>query len=151
MSSLIPFDKKNSEIQRRHSNFFDVERIFENFFNDDFFPSFFRESSQMRVDIKENEKEYVLEADLPGVKKEDITIEINDNRLTISAKNDESVEEQRENYIRKERKFSSMVRSFGLENVKSDKITAKHENGVLTLILPKVENKGNNGRRIEIN
>jgi len=87
---------------------------------------------------------------MPGVRKEDINIEINDNRLTISANRDERVEEKRDNYIRKERRTSSMARSFSIDNVEADKITAKHENGVLTLILPKKEQSKPRGRKIDI-
>ena len=110
------------------------------------FPVFF-EGGNLRVDISENEKEYVLEAELPGIRKEDISIEVNDDRLTISANQDERVEEKRDNYIRKERKASRMTRSFCFDNVDTDKITAKHDNGVLTLILPKKEQSNREERK----
>lgn len=153
MSGLIPFDKKNNGVQRKNCSLFDLfdmDRVFENFFNDTVFPSHFNNSGQMRVDISENDKEYILEAELPGVKKEEINMEVHDDRLTISVKKDEKAEEKKDNYLRRERRTSSMVRSFSIENVVSDKITAKHENGILTLVLPKKEETKPKGRKIDI-
>ncbi|MCX7842419.1 MAG: Hsp20 family protein, partial [Clostridia bacterium] len=94
--------------------------------------------------------EYILEAELPGVKKDEINLEVHDDRLTISVKKDEKAEEKKDNYLRRERRTSSMVRSFSIENIISDKITAKHENGILTLILPKKEETKPKGRKIDI-
>ncbi|HOQ38265.1 MAG TPA: Hsp20/alpha crystallin family protein [Acetivibrio sp.] len=148
MFGLVPFGRRGME--RRNGDLFDIDNFFDDFFNEPTFPVFFGNAGNMRVDIKENEKEYVLEAEMPGVRKEDINIEINDNRLTISANRDERVEEKRDNYIRKERRTSSMARSFSIDNVEADKITAKHENGVLTLILPKKEQSKPRGRKIDI-
>lgn len=129
---------------------FDIDRVFENFFNDTIFPAHYSNSGQMRVDIKENDKEYILEAEMPGVRKEDINIEIEDDRLTIRVKSDESTEEKQGNYLRKERRASSMARSFSIENLLAEKITAKHENGILTLTLPKKEETGGKRRKIDI-
>ncbi len=149
MLGLVPFERKNNEIQR-YNSLFDIDRIFENFFNDTVFPSLYSNSSHMRVDIRETEKDYILEADLPGVEKEDINIEIHDNRLTISVQSDEKKEEQKGNYIRRERRLSSMVRTFAIDNIQSDKISAKYENGVLVLTLPKKEEAKPKGRKINI-
>lgn len=151
MSGLIPW--KNSGVQKRNDsllNFFDMDRVFDNFFNDSVFPSHFNNSGHMKVDISENEKEYILEAELPGVKKDEINLEVNDDRLTIAVSKDEKTEEKKDNYLRRERRTSSMIRSFSLENVASDKITAKHENGILTLVLPKKEQVVVKGRKIDI-
>ncbi len=151
MSGLIPW--KNSGVQKRNDsllNFFDMDRVFDNFFNDSVFPSHFSNSGHMKVDISENEKEYILEAELPGVKKDEINLEVNDDRLTIAVSRDEKTEEKKDNYLRRERRTSSMIRSFSLENVASDKITAKHDNGILTLVLPKKEEVTVKGRKIDI-
>lgn len=151
MSGLIPW--KNSGVQKRNDsllNFFDMDRVFDNFFNDSVFPSHFSNSGHMKVDISENEKEYILEAELPGVKKDEINLEVNDDRLTIAVNKDEKTEEKKDNYLRRERRTSSMIRSFSLENVASDKITAKHDNGILTLVLPKKEEVTVKGRKIDI-
>lgn len=150
MFGLVPFERKGRGIQRKNGDYFDIDSVFENFFNDTMFPLFYRNSSQMRVDIRENDKEYILEAELPGVKKEDINLEVNGDRLTISVNRDEKTEEKKNHYLRKERRTDSMTRSFSIENVLSDKITAKHENGILTLILPKKEETKPKGRKIDI-
>lgn len=148
MFGLVPFGRRG--IGRRNGDLFDIDNFFEDFFNEPTFPVFLGNGGNMRVDISENEKEYVLEAELPGIRKEDISIEVNDDRLTISANRDERVEEKRDNYIRKERRASRMTRSFSVDNVDTDKITAKHDNGVLTLILPKKEQSRPGGKKIDI-
>ncbi|HEX9061206.1 MAG TPA: Hsp20/alpha crystallin family protein [Clostridia bacterium] len=152
MSGLVPFERNHGVHKKYGSLFdlFDMDRVFENFFNDTAFPSHYRNSGYMNVDIKENEKEYILEAELPGIKKEDINIEIQDKRLTISVKMDEMKEEKKDNYIRKERRAGTMVRSFNIENILSDNIAAKHENGILTLTLPKREEIRPSARKIDI-
>lgn len=150
MFNLVPFAGRNSGIQRSR-DLFNIEDIFENFFNDRFFPSLYKNSSQMKVDIKENEKEYILEVELPGIKKEEVNLEIDEGRLTISVRKDEQKEDKQDNYIRKERSFSAMTRSFEVSDVETDGIDAKFENGLLLITLPKKQEKEVKGRRIEIN
>jgi HSP20 family protein len=155
MFNLVPFAGRNSGIQRSRDLFnrdlFNIEDIFENFFNDRFFPSLYKNSSQMKVDIKENEKEYILEVELPGIKKEEVNLEIDEGRLTISVRKDEQKEDKQDNYIRKERSFSAMTRSFEVSDVETDGIDAKFENGLLFITLPKKQEKEVKGRKIEIN
>jgi HSP20 family protein len=138
MFGLVPFKKENGMVKSRNPFLFDL--FPEDFFSDSlFFPFYYRNSSYMNVDIKEDENSYILEADLPGIKKEDINIELQDDTLTISVKKEEKNEKSEENYIRKERKSCSVCRSFHLENIKNEEISAKFENGLLTMILPKKE------------
>ena len=80
----------------------------------------------------------------------DISIDIHDNLLTISVKNDENIEEKKDNYIRRERRSSSMSRSFSVDNIENEKISAKHDNGVLTLVLPKKDQSKPSGRKVDI-
>lgn len=150
MFGLVPFERRGRGVQRKSGDFFDIDSIFENIFNDAVFPSFYSNSNQMKVDISEKENEYILEAELPGINKEDINIEINDKALTISANRDENIEEKKDNYLRKERRRSSISRTFSMDNVLSDKITAKYENGILTLVLPKNEEVKAKTRKIDI-
>ncbi|MEL7658163.1 MAG: Hsp20/alpha crystallin family protein, partial [Bacillota bacterium] len=131
MFDLVPFEGRNSGLPRKSRNLFDIDSIFENFFNDTLFPAFYNQSGQMRVDIRENEKEFIVEAELPGVNKEDIHIDCTEDRLTITVQKTESTEEQKDNYIRKERKASSMARSFAIANIRHEEIAAKYENGLL--------------------
>ena len=102
----------------------------------------------MRTDIKETDKDYEMEIELPGMDKKDINIDLSDGYLTISAgKSDKS--EDKHNYIRRERSFSCS-RSYYVGDVKKEDVKAKYENGILIVIVPKEERKENGGSRIEI-
>jgi HSP20 family protein len=147
---LIPYGRRNKGLSQRPQSIFDIDSMFDNFFNDSFMPAWFTGDTQMRVDIKENEKEYIVEADMPGVKKEEINLELNNDRLTIAVERNEEINEERENYIRKERRSGSFSRSFYVENVKDDEIEAKFENGVLSIVLPKEKAGISKKNRIEI-
>lgn len=98
-----------------------------------------------RVDISEDEKYFYVHAELPGVKKEDVKLTINDDNVLIikgEKKKAEKEEETQESkyYLRVERNYGSFTRSFMLpENVKKDSINAKFENGVLDISLEKIE------------
>ena len=96
----------------------------------------------MKTDIKENDKGYELDVDLPGYKNEDVKAELKDGYLTISASNDNTKEEKDEDgkYIRKERYTGSVSRSFYVgKYVTEEDIHAKFENGILKLSVPKVD------------
>lgn len=139
MMSLIPF---------RNHGLTNFEPFFDSFmkpfFNDGFF------SNDMRIDISENEKEYVLKAELPGVDQKDIDILVRDNVLTITAKRNEEKNEQRGNYIRKERFSGTVTRSFSVDGIDDSRIEASFDKGVLTLTLPKLEESKPSYRRIEL-
>ena len=95
-----------------------------------------------KVDIEENENSYVFKAELPGVKKEDVSIEINNRVLTISGEKKEVIEEKGRNIFRKESYSGSFSRSFTLpDNVSQDDADAKYENGILVLSIPKSSDK----------
>ena len=90
------------------------------------------------VNIKENEKGFELELAVPGMKKDDFTVEVDNDVLTISSEIKSENEETKENYTRKEFSYSSFKRAFTLpETVDGSKIDAKYEDGILKLILPK--------------
>ena len=98
----------------------------------------------MRTDVKESDKGFTLDIDLPGYKKEDISAELKDGYLTVSAKTNEEHEEKEEDgtYIRRERTFGSCSRSFYVgENIKAEDVKAKFENGILNIVLPSKEQK----------
>jgi len=149
MRDLIPF--------RRRNGFTPVD-LFRDFFGRDIWDDFFSSSmlpvnmaGSFRADIKENEKEYIVEAELPGFNKDDIQIDLVDDRLTISARKNEEVNEERDNYIRRERRVGQVSRSFWVSGIKNDEVKAEYKNGLLRIILPK-DNEGNRrGRRIDIN
>jgi HSP20 family protein len=90
------------------------------------------------VDIAENEKEYEINAELPGMDEKDIDVKFADGRLTIKGEKREEKEEKDKNYYLSERRYGSFQRSFQVpDGVDTDKIEANFKNGVLTVRLPK--------------
>ncbi|MPN30162.1 18 kDa heat shock protein [bioreactor metagenome] len=150
MFGLVPFNQRRGQMQNADDRFFDMDRVMEQFLNDAVFPGFFSQSGLMKVDICDAGDTYILEAELPGIKKENVHIETDDGQLTIAVEQDSQNEEKRESYIRRERRSSSMRRSFSLENIDAERISARMENGVLLLRLPKLKANPPAGRRIDI-
>jgi len=150
MFKLTPFHRRETGIQRLPFGFPDIDTLMENFFNDSIYPGLSSNSHLMKVDIKETSGEYIVEAELPGVKKEEISLDLSSNVLTISVQRNEEVNEENERYIRKERRYGSMVRSFAVENVNEDQATAKFENGILTVSLPKIKTVDKKPNKINI-
>lgn len=148
MFGLTPY-RRGGEVSRRNDAG-DLRGLFDDFFNDNFFPAFVSSNPMMRADIRETDGGYLIEAEIPGVSKEDIKLDVSDDTLTISVERNEQVNEERENYIRKERRFGSCSRSFRLDNVKQDSISAKYSDGVLKVTLPKSGEARSKGRKIEI-
>lgn len=94
-----------------------------------------------KVDVIDNDTNYLVEAELPGVAKEDITVELNKEQLTISVKDDKTVEKMNGPYVHKERTRSSATRKFNLADSVSEGITAKLTDGLLKITIPKQSNK----------
>ena len=126
--------------------------IFRNDLFDDMFDEFmkpariqrggFSQSSVMKTDIKELENAYQLDVELPGVKKENVTVELKDGALEIKVVNEVNSEDKdsKGRYLRRERFYGSCSRSFYVgEDVKQDDIKARFENGVLSITVPKME------------
>ena len=111
-------------------------------------PSF----SQFRTDVTDEGDHYLLEADLPGFEKKDITLDIQNDTLIVRAERKSKVEEkdQQDKVIRRERSYGAYTRSFDISGVDADKIKAKYVDGVLKLTLPKQEPRLPQGRRLEI-
>ena len=134
MFGLIPYVRKNAGLTRK-DDFFGIDRLFDDFFNDSFFGRF--AVSPVKADVRETEKEWLIDAELPGVDKNDIQIELNDGLLTLSVEQKKEISEEKENYIRRERAYGSYKRSFYVEDVKEDEIKASYKDGILSLNLPK--------------
>lgn len=116
--------------------------LFDDIFGDPFFRK--TESKMMKTDIREDKDNYVIDIDLPGFDKKNIKIDITDGYLTINAKvNNEDNEKKGGKYIRKERYYGECSRSFYVgDDVNAEDIKAGFKNGILTLEVPKKENKG---------
>ena len=98
----------------------------------------------MKTDVKETEGGYVVDIDLPGFKKEEIQMQLENGYLTVNAAKGLDREEKNEDgrYVRRERYARSMSRSFYVgENVTENDIHPRYENGILTFALPKEENR----------
>ncbi len=147
MFGLVPFSRRASDLARRNS----WDNFFDNFFNDSFTTGFFTTAHPIKADVRETEKEYIVEADMPGVNKDDIRLELKDGILTLGVEHDEQVNEEKDNYIRKERKYGSYSRSFSVDGVKQEDVSAKYNDGVLTVTLPKTEEAKPKTHRIDIN
>ena len=129
MFGMLPFE-------RHDDNFFD---IFDNF-ERKFFGNTSANLPAFRTDIKDADDKFVLEAELPGFEKEDISLDVKDGILTISAQHKEEREDKDEQgrYLRRERRFGSFSRSFDITGIDENGITAAYTNGILTQSLPKV-------------
>ncbi len=123
------------------------------FYLDDIFDDFIssKKEQNMKCDIYEKDGNYHIEMDVPGFKKEDISIEASDGYLTIKAeKNNENNEEDEDkNYIRRERSYGAYERSFYLGDLDQDKVEAEFKDGILKISVPKKE-EVNNKKMIEI-
>ncbi|TQD95239.1 hypothetical protein C1H46_019161 [Malus baccata] len=110
------------------------------------FPEFSRENSAFmntRVDWKETPEAHMFKADIPGLKKDEVKVEVEDNRvLQISGEKNVEKEDKNDKWHRVERSSGEFLRRFQLpENAKVDQIKAAMENGVLSVIVPKTEVK----------
>lgn len=148
------------ELIRRNSNsnlntynpFREMEEMERRFFGPQF-DSFFRSAdlAEFKTDVTDEGDHYLLEADLPGFRKEDIQLALEDNALTIRAQRHSNVEQkEKDQVVRVERSYGSYSRSFDLTGINPEGIRARYDNGVLQLVLPKKEQTLPAVRQIEI-
>jgi len=146
MAALIPFRRNNNLL---NSDFEDFYNIVDDFWGDSWLKRRNPYHNMFKVDVMEGEKEYMIEAEVAGVNKDDIDISLADSRLVISINQQKNVDEERKNYIHRERQIYSLSRSVYLPDAESGSIKAKIENGVLFIKVPK-EEKNAKTQRIEI-
>lgn len=116
-------------------------------FNDDRLDRF----TNVAVNIKERDDDFVIEMAVPGYKKEDLNLEVDGNKLIVSAEISHEVEDSGENYSRKEFSYGSFTRSFTLpREVDVDKISASSTDGVLSISIPKPESKKKKVKKISL-
>ncbi len=148
MFELRPYSRKNNSL---YNPFKEMDELENSFFGSPF--GFFSNAiDEFKTDIKDEGDHYELIADLPGFDKKDIKLDISDDTLTVSAQRHSEHEEKdkKGKYIRCERSYGNYSRSFDLSGVKADAVTAKYENGVLKLTMPKKTETKPSSRRLEI-
>lgn len=124
--------------------------MLEDFVSDSWMPSFrMPETETFKPDIKEDGGSYTVEAEVPGVRKEDIALDLDGGRLTIGVAGRESVEEDKKKPVHKERRFTCMERSIYLADAAETGAKARLEHGELIVTVPK-QRTGGSGRKIEI-
>ena len=125
------------------------------YYLDSIFDNFMDEGTDnfdvMKCDVYEKDGAYHIEADIPGFKKDEISVDCEDGYVTISSEKNTENEEKDENkkYIKRERFYGKTVRKFYVGDVDSDKIQAEYKDGMLELVVPK-EEKLPNKKSIEI-
>lgn len=132
-----------------------VPDIMDHFFGNHFLSSLFSDGADYTapaVNIKESEKGFEIEVAAPGLNKDDFSISLDKGLLTVSSETKKENNDESDNYMRKEFSFSTFRRSFSLpDSVDMDKIKARHENGILSIALPKIdEAKANKLKTIKI-
>lgn len=135
------------------------ENLFDDFMDDAFERNFFgarnplygkHSKNLMKTDVKETDKSYELDIDLPGFKKDEISAHLENGYLTVSAAKgvDKDEKDKEGHYIRRERYSGSMTRSFYVgDAVKEEEIHAKYEDGILKLSIPKKDAKAVEGKK----
>lgn len=136
MSSMIPYGSYDRALRRAWP--FDS---LEGFFN---WPAqLSSEGASFNMNVEDAGDKYVVSAELPGVKRDQIDVELNEGRLSISVEKKESDEEKGKNYLHKETSEWSATRGIYLKDAATAGLTAKFEGGVLTVNVPKQEEKVN--------
>lgn len=147
--SLPTLQNRSSNIANRKNN---LTSLFDDFFNDFWDMGVLNrwdESSIPRLNISESDNSYHIEAELPGIKQENIDLKLNNNILVISGKIEESSEENEKNYYMRERFTGNFQRSVSLpSNVSEDDINAGFKDGILKIDIAKKEERTT--KKIEI-
>lgn len=143
MFELIPYTKRRNV--NLYNPFEELEDLQRKFYGETTIAEF-------KTDIRDEGESYVLEADLPGFDKKDISVDIEGDMLTIRAERKSRSEEKdsKKGYVRRERCFGSFSRSFEFDGVRMDAITAAYKDGVLELTMPKKQETLPTSRKLEI-
>ena len=149
MSGLIPFNRESGNLARTSAGFEDFYNMLDDFFSDGLMTGRNLLRDTFKIDIAEKEAEFLIEAELPGISRDAIDLNIEDGNLCISINRAEEISKDGKNYIHRERRATSMHRRVRLAGAKLDEITAKLEDGVLTITIPKMI-KESSSRKINI-
>lgn len=147
MANLVPGNRGNRGLA--NTGFEELYNMLDDFFTDPWMGGGRAMRDSFRVDVQAADKEYTVEAEMPGVRKEEVQIDMNDGNLTITVQRNEKAEDEGKNYIHRERRYTSMSRTIYLGDAVCEGIRAKLEGGVLHVIVPR-QPQVENSRRIEI-
>jgi HSP20 family protein len=147
MAGLVPFNHRNSP--QMFDGFPHFNHMLDDFFSDNLFQRRNLMGDTFKIDVEETENEYVIHAEMPGIRKEEINLSLSDGRLLISVRRSESKDQEKNNYIHRERSVSSVSRSVYLADAGPNDIKAKLNDGVLTVTVAK-EAKPKNDVAIQI-
>ena len=145
MFELIPFERRGNRVSA-YDPFRMLDEMERSFFGGNNHPA----ASMFRTDVIDTGDAFVLDAELPGFKKEDIKIDVENDCLTISAERKVDEEEKQKNFIKRERFYGSYSRSFDVSGVNVDGIEAAYTDGILKLTMPKKVETIPASRRLEI-
>lgn len=135
MYGLVPVGRRGTVIGgQRYPGILDA---FDDFFTDGFMPVRLASATTFRLDVQDNADGYVVEAEMPGVAREDLDVELRDGQLSISVNREEKVDETGKNYVHRERRVTSMTRGIYLADAQNEGVEARLEDGVLTVKIPK--------------
>ena len=147
MAGLVPFNRRKNDVLS--TGFDDFQNMLDDFFTEGWPLRRNLAGDTFKIDVQDQDKEYIVEAELPGVQKNEVNVALEDGKLRITVNKEEKGEEKNKNYIHRERRYSSMQRNILLADADSDGIRAKLDNGVLTITVPK-KVKPDNSVKIEI-
>lgn len=137
MNSLVPFVQMVDDLFSRNLGDWSGGSLFKN--------------QTPAINILETEKEFKMELAAPGLEKSDFKLQVENNFLTISVEKKDEKNVEQENYRRREFSYQSFKRSFELpQNVAADSISAKYDNGILNIFIPKRVEQNVSGKSIEI-
>ena len=133
------------------SSYRTLPNIFERMVDDNFFFDYDNNDFRPSVDINESNDAFMISADLPGIEKSDIEVKVEENNLILIAERYIGNSDDNEKFHYNERRFGTFSRSFKLpKTVKEEKITAKLDNGVLSIVIPKAEDAIKSNRLIAV-
>lgn len=138
MFGLTPFNRHDL-ITSTGKDYVDFYNLIDDFFNNDFPSTRLLKNDTFKLDVKNLDHSYIVEAEMPGYNKNEITIDYQDNCLTIKGNKEVNKNDESTNYIHKERRITSVERSILLKDVDTEKIQAKLDNGLLIIEVPKLD------------
>lgn len=148
MSGLVPFNRRRNDLMT--AGFGDFQNMLDDFFSDAWPTRRSLASDTFKIDVQDMDQSYLVEAELPGINKEDIKISAHDGKLNISIEKKEENEDKKKNYIHRERRFCSMSRNIFLGDMDDNAIRAKLDDGVLKVEVQKKTQQEITSNYIEI-